>query len=1584
MEKGYEIIKNDKKYLFQNKIDNIKKIIYILKNKNKNKKEKKLKFIKTINSNNYLTKNFLNYIYKKSFMILFIIYIINFPICLSKQIKIIHLSSDSEIKLTIKGNGSQPILNINTIELVDNYYISFNDLPTEIIVNGKTQTTIGKYVYNLNEGNNYIILKWNYSITNCDFMFYNLNYITEVDLSNFDSSKVTSMKKMFFFCHSLESINLTNLNTDIVKDTISMFDGCTSLKSIIDLINFNFSSVNNMNLMFYDCKALTSINININSSSLLNAIKLFYGCINLKKININLYAPNVIDLNDMFFKCNQLTSIDLSNSYLPSVLYMANIFQECISLKSVNLSNIINNNCEYIDNMFNGCFLLESIDFTNFYTKKIKGMGNLFLNCKSLKLLNLSSFDTSSVTNMGHMFAECISLTSIIINNLNAKSSLVTDYMFYNCNLLKSIDLSNFDASSVSNMEYMFYKCKNLISLDFSNFKTISADNMDFMFYGCSGLTTLDLSGFNTLLVKKMTKMFFGCSSLKSLDLSNFKTSFISNMGEMFKGCRKLSSLNLSSFDTSNVIDMNNMFNGCYDLTSLNLSSFYTSSVNNLNSMFIGCRSLKYLNLKNFDTSLVVNMNNMFNGCTSLKELDLSNFNISSVKYMAAMFNNCYSLTSLELFNFYKSSILDINSIFYNCSSLISLNLNNFNTFFINNYTQMIYKINSSLEYCINNEITSSDIISELSSYTEKNCSDLCYIYSNKFIANKNKCINDCKNDDIYKYEYNNFCYSLCPNGTNNSENSFLCEKICEKYYNYNHTNCIEEIPLGYYLNNSQLKTIDKCDIKCNNCTYESMSNGLCISCNNNESYFPKLNDIENEKRFINCYNQTPEGYYFDNNNKVYIPNQNNFNFSDISTNSEININKNTELSLNNDTEIFSNKDLDITTNIITNMSINKNTEEITNRNTIFIEYNTNKKTDNLLIYETSINTNNYSEINSHSFSHLNFLDDDIFFYERNKNQSKYSYEINSNINELKNKYNNITFIELSQESKDLIIEKFNLDKEKDKIYFIINDNLINDSRMATSDYEYKLILENGTELNISLINEDFYATISVPLKNLILAKFNIYEYFIEQEYDIYDKNSNFYNDICSPAHLEDNDITLEDRNKEIFPNNVTLCKSNCEYKETNIKDKKIICECNLNVNKNYSSSIMDEDFFSEEDENFFDYILDNINYKIFKCYKLFLDFEKIKKSIPFYAMLVTLFIILIITLKFYTCDLSKLKALLVKDSILSPKAKIFSIKQITKFKKTKKRILLSPVKKKGKKDKNTKKINIKIKKKKPKENKKEKIKLDISTSKAFIKKSKKEKKKINLNKTSISKKKTIIINFKNKNNNNLNNKENDKENINELPFTLAIYKDKRNLIEIFESIIIEKLGFINLFFGQEKIKVILLSQYILSLLVDFFFNSLLYSDEIVSHKYHNNGKLEFVVTLLLSILSNIISSIVCYYLDYSKLVEERLEQIIEMKKAYYYKRILDKFIRNLKLKMIYLFIKEILIIIFCFYYIIIFCVIYSYSTTSLLYNYLSSLIENIITSILISFIIVFTRKVSLIFSNRYIYNTSKYINEKF
>ena len=106
---------------------------------------------------------------------------------------------------------------------------------------------------------------------------------------------------------------------------------------------------------------------------------------------------------------------------------------------------------------------------------------------------------------------------------------------------------------------------------------------------------------------------------------------------------------------------------------------------------------------------------------------------------------------------------------------------------------------------------------------------------------------------------------------------------------------------------------------------------------------------------------------------------------------------------------------------------------------------------------------------------------------------------------------------------------------------------------MAISDYNYTIFLENGTELDISLINEDIYSNNFSPIRDLVLTNFNLSEYFLEQGYDIYDKNSAFYNDTCSYAHLYENDITIEDRKKDIYPNNVTLCKENCKYKGINI-----------------------------------------------------------------------------------------------------------------------------------------------------------------------------------------------------------------------------------------------------------------------------------------------------------------------------------------------------------------------------------------------------------------------------------------------
>ena len=160
-------------------------------------------------------------------------------------------------------------------------------------------------------------------------------------------------------------------------------------------------------------------------------------------------------------------------------------------------------------------------------------------------------------------------------------------------------------------------------------------------------------------------------------------------------------------------------------------------------------------------------------------------------------------------------------------------------------------------------------------------------------------------------------------------------------------------------------------------------------------------------------------------------------------------------------------------------------------------------------------------------------------------------------------------------------------------------------------------------------------------------------------------------------------------------------------------------------------------------------------------------------------------------------------------------------------------------------------------------------------------------------------------------------------EDFNDLPYKLAIIKDKRNIFQIFISIIFKKIDIINFFYGNEKIKIILVIEYIISLLINFFFNALLYSDAVISHKYHNNGELDLIVTLTLSILSNIITSILCYYIRYSRGIEERMEQIMEIKKKIYYLYNTSKFFNYLKFKFFCFLISQIIIVACCFYYII-------------------------------------------------------------
>jgi len=1306
----------------------------------------------------------------------------------------------------------------------------------------------------------------------------------------------------------------------------------------------------------------------------------------------------------------------------------------------------------------------ETNNITMKFDIEITDCSAMFNGLSNITFIDLSKFEMTKLSKMRGMFYNCVSLTSIIFGNFN--TSLVTDMaaLFYNCKSLNYLDLSNFDVSKVNNFAQMFHGCNSLISINFGNFNSLSANSMVEMFKECISLTSLDLSNFNTSLITDMNSMFYNCISLKSINLKKFITIKLTNMSAMFHNCTSLISLNLSNFNTSSVNLMTYMLKDCKSLKFVDLKSFNTSKVTKMDYFFYNCESLISLNLKSFDISSVTEIQNMFDGCKSLKFLDLNNFYPKKAIYMYNMFYRCSSLISINLNNFDISSVTNTGNMFNGCTSLISLDLRSFN---INSssiiiYQDMFYGCNYQLRYCYNEESMPTEIKGQLSNFQNFNCSDDCFTNSiNKFIIEERRCIDDCSKHDIYKFEYDNICYKSCPNGTHNSSiNEYICEDdlICENYYNYNYTACIDDIPEGYYLNDTTHKTIDKCNIKCKNCSLESEENNLCISCNTNDNYFPKFNDSSNNNSFINCYNKSFDGYYLDVDDKIYKlcyftckkcntlgdvnnhqciecnddyslidTNCNNlyeYNLTDTITDTNILTNKMTDIITNTiintdtitDTNIITNSiiytsiitnirtysnvitdiitdtniikdtitntnvitDTITDTNIITNLIIdttNTMTDKITETNiitdTIIDTTNimSDKITETNIITDTIIDTNiinEYSEIITSSESFFDNLNNNITnniknnfineFILENKfsNSTIYYYEITSNMEHLRDIYKNITFIEFPPETNNLLIKYFNLD-EKDKIFVLIIENLFKDLNWVTNNFDYKLFLENGTELNLTYIKEDFFANIYCPIIDFILANFEYCIYFKKQGYDIYNKKGNFYNDICSPAYLEKNDIIISDRKKDIYPNNATLCKENCEYKEVIIEEKRIICECNLNTNNNNSIKENDDFLIKEDNGNFFSYLLDKMNYKIFKCYKLLLLFDKIKQSYTFYAMLIMFFIIIFSNIIFLISGLTNIRKLMIKEFPTMIKVKKDTIKELKRIKKDNKNILFTSSKK--------------LKKRKSAEKRRTGIikrKLSKKQSNSLI---------------SSSKSNMLISNLKIKE---INEDIKEKEDINELPFTQAVRKDKRNFFAIFFSIIFQKLELINLIFGDHKIKIVLIYQYILSLIIDFFFNTFLYSDEVVSNKYHNNGKLDLVVTISLSLASNIITSLLCNFLNFSKGVEERLEQIMDIKKEFSYLYALKKFIKILKIRIFLYFIIELIFNSFSFYYIIIFCIVYNNTQISLLTNYLMSLLESFITAIIISIIVVITRKIGIDFINNNFYNTSKYIMQYF
>ena len=508
------------------------------------------------------------------------------------------------------------------------------------------------------------------------------------------------------------------------------FYGCNNLTTIEGIEYLNTENVTNMGGMFYNCCALTSLNLtSFNTAKVTNMEEMFIGCSALTTIYVSdkFVTDKVTDSRNMFSGCNKLIGAieyDGSKSDHTYANYDNGYFSPEGGFHAYAEFNNATGTLTFSRGLSKpvGAYDLNEGDVQPAWNEQSTNINKVvfdasfakarptscycwFYRCENLtKIEDIENLNTQNVTNMSWMFYRCDGLTSLDVSNFNTQKVEDMSEMFSVCSGLKSLNVSHFDTQNVKNMKSMFYSCKRLTSLDVSNFNTQNVTDMRYMFSWCEGLNSLDLSKFDTQNVEYMNNMFWSSSALKTIYVSDkFVTTKVSSGGDMFKGCTSLkgaidyvaskTDYTYANYNTGyftlkpstayavfNKVDGTLTFRyddskpaGAYDLKEGDVRPAWNNEQStNINKVVFDASFAKAR-----PTSCYM----WFYSCENLTKIeDIENLNTQNVTDMSYMFYSCERLTSLDVSNFNTQNVTDMSYMFSWCAGLNSLNLSNFDT----------------------------------------------------------------------------------------------------------------------------------------------------------------------------------------------------------------------------------------------------------------------------------------------------------------------------------------------------------------------------------------------------------------------------------------------------------------------------------------------------------------------------------------------------------------------------------------------------------------------------------------------------------------------------------------------------------------------------------------------------------------------------------------------------------------------------------------------------------------------------------------------------------------------------------------
>ena len=585
-------------------------------------------------------------------------------------------------------------------------------------------------------------------------------------------------------------------------------------------------------------------------------------------------------------------------------------------------------------------------------------------------------------------------------------------------------------------------------------------------------------------------------------------------------------------------------------------------------------------------------------------------------------------------------------------------------------------------------------------------------------------------------------------------------------------------------------------------------------------------------------------------------------------------------------------------------------------------------------------------------------------------------------LNDQKNNSNNISSIDFT-ECEKILKQKYNNDK-----FIMIKIDIKSDN--LSSIYVQYEIYDSNTLKKVNLDNcKDAKIIINIPV-NLTKEIEGLYNSLNESGYNLFNPNSSFYNDICTPYDYNNvTDIILSERQNIYINNNLDICQENCSTHLYNLSIKQAKCLC-LTQQKEIITNISEISFFKEVIANFYTTII-NSNFLTLKCYRLVFNISKFIHNIGSIILFI-LFIIFIILMIIYLGKeyekLEKYKNMIIEQKhLLSASGRLKKSKNKSFHSKSKKNKKINDNKENNKKklsklnnikkyiSRNEEKIKNKNEYKNPLEqhlkkltkNKNPPIKKfkenslnDISNNfqflsdgsfhrKNFANKNKKISKNIKLSSIKNEQNSSVkIIKLKNiiiKNDKNskpiiglLN-----EEELNTLEYQKALKIDKRTYFQYYKCLLKRKHLILFTFFPANDYNLITIKYalFIISFSLYFTINGFFFTDDSMIKIQNNNGKFNLLFQIPYILYSSIISGLIKTILNTLSLSERDFLRLKNVKENLIEEA--EKTKKHIQIKIVLFFILGSLFIMFFWYFISCFCAVYVNTQRILIEDTLSS-----------------------------------------